>query len=72
MQEKLRLKDYGEFKFLKSLDEYKKELLEVHNEVGVSIETGTLIKSDLDLIRRCEELIIIISFMEGELKEVGE
>ena len=43
----MKIKDYGEFKFLKSLDEYKKELIELHNEVGVSIATDTLIKSDL-------------------------
>lgn len=66
----MKIKDYGEFEFLKSLEEYKKELLNLHNEVGVSIATNTLIKSDLDLIRRCEELIIIISFIEGNLKEV--
>lgn len=66
----MKIKDYGEFEFLKSLEEYKKELLNLHNEVGVSIATDTLIKPDLDLIRRCEELIIIISFIEGNLKEV--
>lgn len=65
----MKIKDYGEFNFLKSLDEYKKELIELHNEVGVSIATDTLIKSDLDLVRRWEELIIIISFLEGNLKE---
>lgn len=66
----MKIKDYGEFKFLKSVDEYKKELIELHKEVGVSIATDTLIVSDLDLIRRWEELIIIISFLEGNLKEV--
>ena len=64
----MKIKDYGELKFLKSLNEYKKELIELHNEVGVSIATDTLIKSDLDLVRRWEELIIIISFLEGNLK----
>ena len=65
----MKIKDYGEFKFLKPVDEYKKELIELHKEVGVSIATDTLIVSDLDLIRRCEELIIIISFLEENLKE---
>lgn len=68
----MRIKDYGKFEFLKPVDEYKKELLELHQEVGVGIETDTLIKSDLDLIRRWEELIIIISFMEGDLIEKSD
>ncbi len=68
----MKIEDYGKFKFLKSLDDYKKELSDLHREVGVGIATDTLIKSDLDLIRRCEELIIIISFLEGNLKEVSE
>ncbi len=66
----MKIKDYGEFKFLKPVDEYKKELIELHKELGVSIATDTLIISDLDTIRRCEELVVIISFLEGELKEV--
>ncbi len=68
----MKIEDYGKFKFLKSLDDYKKELSDLHREVGVGIATDTLIKSDLDLIRRCEELIIIISFLEGNLKEVSK
>ena len=58
----MRTKDYGKFKFLKSIDDYKKELIDLHKEVGISIATDTLIVSDLDLMRRCEELIIIIAF----------
>ena len=54
----MRTKDYGKFKFLKSIDDYKKELIDLHKEVGISIATDTLIVSDLDLMRRCEELII--------------
>lgn len=65
----MKIKDYGEFKFLKSIEEYKKELLELHQEVGVGIATGTLIKSDLDLIRRWEELLIIINYLDGNLLE---
>jgi|GEM_PF-5387379 hypothetical protein len=65
----MRTKDYGKFKFLKSIDDYKKELIDLHKEVGISIATDTLIVSDLDLMRRCEELIIIIAFLEGNLKE---
>lgn len=64
-----KIKTYGEFKFLKSVDDYKKELIELHREVGVSIATGTLIKSDIDLARRWEELIIVIEFLEGNLVE---
>lgn len=63
------IKGYGELKFLKSLDEYKKELIDLYNEVGVSIATNTLIKSDLELVRRWEELLIIIEFMEGNNNE---
>lgn len=65
----MKTKDYGKFKFLKSIDDYKKELIDLHKEVGISIATDTLIVSDLDLMRRCEELIIIIAFLEGNLKE---
>lgn len=65
----MRTKDYGKFKFLKSIDDYKKELIDLHKEVGIIIATDTLIVSDLDLMRRCEELIIIIAFLEGNLKE---
>lgn len=65
----MRTKDYGKFKFLKSINDYKKELIDLHKEVGISIATDTLIVSDLDLMRRCEELIIIIAFLEGNLKE---
>ena len=65
----MRTKDYGKFKFIKSIDDYKKELIDLHKEVGISIATDTLIVSDLDLMRRCEELIIIIAFLEGNLKE---
>jgi hypothetical protein len=65
----MRTKDYGKFKFLKSIDDYKKELIDLHKEMGISIATDTLIVSDLDLMRRCEELIIIIAFLEGNLKE---
>lgn len=65
----MRTKDYGKFKFLKSIDDYKKELIDLHKEVGISIATDTLIVSDLDLMRRCEELIIIIAFLEGNLME---
>lgn len=63
------IKGYGELGYLKSLKEYRKELVELHNEVGISIATGTLIQSDLELIRRWEELLIIISFLEGNLIE---
>ena len=65
----MEIKDYGELKFLKSLDEYRTELLSLYHEVGVGIETNTLVSSDLDLIRRWEELVIIISFLEGRLKD---
>ena len=65
----MRTKDYGKFKFLKSIDDYKKELIDLHKEVGISIATDTLIVSNLDLMRRCEELIIIIALLEGNLKE---
>lgn len=65
----MEIKDYGELKFLKSLDEYRTELLSLYHEVGVGIETNTLTNFDLDLIRRWEELVIIISFLEGRLKE---
>lgn len=65
----MKIKNYGEFQFLKSVDEYNKELIELYKELGVGIATNTLITSNLDMIRRCEELIVIISFLEGNLKE---
>lgn len=42
----MKIEDYGEFKFLKSLDDYKKELSDLHREVGVGIATDTLIMFD--------------------------
>ena len=57
----MRTKDYGKFKFLKSIDDYKKELIDLHKEVGISIATDTLIVSDLDLMRRCEVNILMAS-----------
>ena len=68
----MKIKDYGELKFLKSLDDYRKELIILHNEMRVPIVTGILISDDLDLVRRCEELIVIIEFLEGNLKEVNK
>lgn len=61
--------DFG-VKLYKGWDAQKfKRPVDLHKEVGISIATDTLIVSDLDLMRRCEELIIIIAFLEGNLKE---
>lgn len=50
---------------LKSIDEYKKELIELHNELGVGIATDTLIKDDLKMLTRIDELIVIIEFLKN-------
>lgn len=57
------MRDY-KFDNLKTIDEYKKELIEIHNEIGVGIATGTLIKSDMELLTRADELVIIIDFLK--------
>lgn len=51
---------------LKSLEEYKKELVDITNEIGIGIATDTLIKSDLELLTRADELVIIINFLENK------
>ena len=66
----MKIKDYGEVQCLDSVEEYQKELITLRNELAVSIGTNTLIENDLKLLKRCEELIVIISFLEGKLKEV--
>lgn len=65
----ITIKDYGECKFLKPVDEYKKELLELYQDIGIGIETDTLIQTDLDSMTRIEELIIIIDYMENNLSK---
>lgn len=54
---------------LKTLDEYYEELKEIHNELGVGIATDTLIKSDLDLLRRADELVVLLEFLKQANKE---
>jgi len=54
-----------EIKHLKSKEEYIKELKEIHNELGVSIATDTLIKSDMELLTRADELLVLLTFMGG-------
>jgi len=55
---------------LKSKEEYLQELKELHNELGVGIVTDTLIVSDLKLLRRIDELLVLISFIESGKGEV--
>lgn len=63
------MRDY-KFDNLKTIDEYKKELIEIHNEIGVGLATGTLIRSDIELLTRADELVIIIDFLKkGEKNE---
>ncbi len=61
-------------KYLKSKEEYIKELKEIHNELGVSIATGTLIKSDMELLTRADELLVLLTFMGGtsDLKGISD
>lgn len=49
---------------LKSIDEYYEELKDIHRELGVGLETNTLISSDLDLLTRADELVVIINFLK--------
>lgn len=55
---------------LKSKEEYLQELKELHNELGIGIVTDTLIVSDLKLLRRIDELLVLISFIESGKGEV--
>lgn len=54
---------------LKSKEEYIEELKEIHKELGVSIETNTLIESDMNLLTRIDELLVILTFM-GEINNI--
>lgn len=49
---------------LKNIEEYKAELREIHNELGFGLETNTLISSDLDLLTRADELVVLIEFLK--------
>lgn len=51
---------------LKTLEEYMEELKEIHSELGFGIETGTLIKSDLELLTRADELVVIIDWLKRQ------
>lgn len=51
---------------LKSLEEYAKELKEIHEELAVSIGTDTLIESDLKLLQRADEIIVIQNFIRQQ------
>lgn len=55
---------------LKSEHEYQEELQELHEELGVSIATDTLIKDDLKMLTRIDEIMIILDFMEKNKAEV--
>ena len=68
----MKISKYGDFRFLNSLDEYEKELIEKYKEVTIDIATDTLIGNDIEVMKRCEELIIIIEFLKGHLKEVKD
>lgn len=56
--------DTYKFDSLKSLEEYKQELMDIHHEIGIGLATDTLIQSDLELLTRMDELVIIIDFLE--------
>lgn len=49
---------------LKTKEEYQKELQDLHEELGVGIATDTLIKDDLKMLTRIDEIMIILDFME--------
>lgn len=49
---------------LKSKDEYLVELNDLHEELGVSIATDTLIEDDLKMLTRIDEIMVILDFME--------
>ena len=55
---------------LKTKEEYQEELQELHEELGVSIATDTLIKDDLKMLTRIDEIKIILDFMEKNKVEV--
>ena len=51
---------------LKSLEEYSEELKEIHRELQVGIGTGTLIESDLKLLQRADEIVVIQNFIRQQ------
>lgn len=57
---------------LKSKEEYLQELKEIHEELGVGIATNTLIKSDLKLLQRIDEILVLISFIESGKHKVSK
>ena len=48
---------------LKTNDEYIAELKAIHEELGCGIATGTLISTDLELLTRADEIVVILDFL---------
>ncbi len=55
---------------LKSEKTYMNELKEIHKELGVGIVTDTLIESDLKLLTRIDEIVIILDWLKNKKKEI--
>lgn len=56
-------------KNLKTKEEYQEELCDLHEEISVGLATDTLIKDDLRLLTRIDEIMIILDFMEKHKME---
>lgn len=56
-------------KNLKTKQEYLEELQDLHEELGVGIATDTLIKDDLKMLTRIDEIMIILDFMKKHKME---
>lgn len=60
-------------KNLKSEDEYLKELKQLHDELGIALFTGTLIKDEAEnLALKMFEKIAIVEFIRSRKKQVEE
>lgn len=51
-------------KNLKTKQEYQEELWDLHEEISVGLATDTLIKDDLKMLTRIDEIMIILDFVE--------
>lgn len=51
-------------KNLKTKQEYLEELWNLHEEISVGLATDTLIKDDLEMLTRIDEIMIILDFID--------
>lgn len=49
---------------LKSKEDYLIELHSLHQELGIAIETDTLIVDDLKMLTRMDEIVVILEYLK--------